>query len=554
MGNLKIKNGLIINGFNGPIFSMVSATSGATLTINEIKTGNTQTFALMVDGNGEVVRRKLGTGAFGEGGSGGGITVTGTTNYIQKVDNYSGLTDSTIFDNGSNVGIGLNTPTAKLHIDGNLKIGQVLSATSVSNNVLVIEGDEVKTINPNNFFSDVSATQRGFVNNIPLQELGGVDKLINGVRIGKGLTNIASNVAIGSGALSSNVAGGGNTSIGFDSGKNNTTGGDNVFIGASAGESNTNSSSVTAIGAYAGYSSKSSSYNTFIGSSAFQSASGSSIGQSVSIGAFSMYEATGTDKNVAIGVYAMRRCTSGYSNVVLGHTAMEFGTSAHSNVVLGQYAAPKITTGSSNNLVGKKAGSNLTTGSWNTIIGNSTIVSGDSNIILGNLGGITTGNGNVSIGYGFITDTDTSNNILIGNSSGKLSLRMTPDLLTTLPSQSISGITADTTGKAAITKEYLDSQIKTTQILVVGNSIVQESWNGKTIISEGNNIFTVPATLPPQFEFSFIVKKNFTLSWVITPPFIWYLENPPIPMSGSIYQTKGYFLRELETNNIHLEF
>lgn len=48
------------------------------------------------------------------------ITGTGTTNYISKFSSTSALTNSIIFDNGTNVGIGTTSPTQKLDVNGNI--------------------------------------------------------------------------------------------------------------------------------------------------------------------------------------------------------------------------------------------------------------------------------------------------------------------------------------------------------------------------------------------------------------------------------------------------
>lgn len=56
------------------------------------------------------------------GGGGGGVTGTGTTNYISKWSSSTALTDSSIFDNGTSVGIGTATPNAlnKLQVVGTI--------------------------------------------------------------------------------------------------------------------------------------------------------------------------------------------------------------------------------------------------------------------------------------------------------------------------------------------------------------------------------------------------------------------------------------------------
>ncbi len=73
-----------------------------------------------------------------------GVTGTGTTNYLAKFTSSSVVGDSSIFDNGTNVGIGTASPSQDLHVDGNARVtgaiydsnnepgtsGQVLSSTA----------------------------------------------------------------------------------------------------------------------------------------------------------------------------------------------------------------------------------------------------------------------------------------------------------------------------------------------------------------------------------------------------------------------------------------
>lgn len=76
----------------------------------------------------------------------------------------------------------------------------------------IIAGD--KNFTGTTTIQPVSSSQSGMVNNTSLQELGGVDKTINGVRIGKGLGNIASNTVVGAASFLSNSTGSQNTAIG----------------------------------------------------------------------------------------------------------------------------------------------------------------------------------------------------------------------------------------------------------------------------------------------------------------------------------------------------
>lgn len=61
-------------------------------------------------------------------GGGGTIDGSGTTNYVAKWSDADTLANSVIFDNGTNVGVGVTAPTAKLEIEGNLIIDQKLQA------------------------------------------------------------------------------------------------------------------------------------------------------------------------------------------------------------------------------------------------------------------------------------------------------------------------------------------------------------------------------------------------------------------------------------------
>jgi hypothetical protein len=67
--------------------------------------------------NGQVLT-STGTGVAWTTDAGGSVTGTGTTNFIAKWNTSSSIQDSIIFDNGTNVGVGTATPSAKLHVNG----------------------------------------------------------------------------------------------------------------------------------------------------------------------------------------------------------------------------------------------------------------------------------------------------------------------------------------------------------------------------------------------------------------------------------------------------
>jgi len=68
----------------------------------------------------------LGNGTFGTIANAGGVTSScGTANYVPKMNSSTAMSCSQIFDNGTNVGIGTTSPSAKLHVAGNIKTNTI---------------------------------------------------------------------------------------------------------------------------------------------------------------------------------------------------------------------------------------------------------------------------------------------------------------------------------------------------------------------------------------------------------------------------------------------
>jgi len=63
-----------------------------------------------------------GTAWISPGGGGGIITGSGTTNYVTKWTSGTAVGDSSIFDNGTSVGVGTATPVAKLDVNGTFSL------------------------------------------------------------------------------------------------------------------------------------------------------------------------------------------------------------------------------------------------------------------------------------------------------------------------------------------------------------------------------------------------------------------------------------------------
>lgn len=173
---------------------------------------------------------------------------------------------------------------------------------------------------------DASATVTGLVNNTLLQELGGKDKTINGVRVGRGPGSYTSNTVLGTLALDANTSGQANTAVGRSALKLNTTGEGNIAIGAYALEANTTGYGNTAVG----------------GSSLIESTTGYS---NTALGSAALADNIDGGDNTAIGAQAMSALTTGFGNVAVGSGALSQLTSGIGNFAIGFYAGNSQTTG-----------------------------------------------------------------------------------------------------------------------------------------------------------------------------------------------------------------
>lgn len=90
------------------------------------------------------------------------------------------------------------------------------------------------------------------------------DITANSVPVGKGAGSVATNTAIGIGALNSNTSGQDQVALGYLAGNATTTGSQNTFLGTQAGAFNTTGQSNTMVGWRVGYNSTGS-YNTYVG-------------------------------------------------------------------------------------------------------------------------------------------------------------------------------------------------------------------------------------------------------------------------------------------------
>ncbi|MBY0110350.1 MAG: tail fiber domain-containing protein, partial [Candidatus Babeliaceae bacterium] len=205
-------------------------------------------------------------------------------------------------------------------------------------------------------------------------------------------------VAIGSGALNSNIIGSRNVGVGYYALNTNTSGNRNVAIGYQAGQILNNSD------------------NTLVGSSAFAQVSGSR-NSVLGSGALNAPLATVNDC-VAVGYYALNASFRQQLTAV-GSGALQNNTSGTLNTAVGYYALSANISGTSNIAIGYQAAQSVTTNSNNTIVGNAafTLGSGARNTVLGSEALNTAGSYNdcVAVGYQTLANNTTDGLVAIGS-------------------------------------------------------------------------------------------------------------------------------------------
>ena len=87
------------------------------------------------------------------------VTGTGTSGYITRWNSSSGVNNSIIYDNGTNIGIGITSPSSKLHISGIITQSPVHASAGLSTDQTIIaaSGDTVLQLtdkdDPNNWWN-----------------------------------------------------------------------------------------------------------------------------------------------------------------------------------------------------------------------------------------------------------------------------------------------------------------------------------------------------------------------------------------------------------------
>jgi hypothetical protein len=315
---------------------------------------------------------------------------------------------------------------------GKLQLAGDLAGTAASPSVVKLRGTPISSVAPttagqvltydaNGSASWAAAASSGipYMGATQAVDLGAFDMKVNGITIGRGKENIASNTAIGKDALLSNNAfGNENTAIGNLALSSNTSGRLNTAIGSVSLNSNISGMQNTAVGSNSLEKNVGVSYNTAVGSEALRytvsgesnTATGASALRANISGAYNSAfgrnalslstanfnnAAFGTEAlaanranaNSAFGAYALQINTTGYGNTAVGIGAMKFHTTGNDNVAIGVNAGlfqSNQTTGSNNTAIGAFAeygSANLTNA---TVIGSGAVVTASNSIRLGN--------------------------------------------------------------------------------------------------------------------------------------------------------------------------
>jgi trimeric autotransporter adhesin len=345
-----------------------------------------------------------------------GTLPSGTNGQTLRHNGTGWVANSTLYNNGTQVGIGTVAPESKLHIKGSADTTQLMidahSTQSNSNPLIKLRG---------NFGNDLLWINGDQAYNVMFGILTGKDittgsqNTLIGTSAGTSLTAGTLNSVVGSQALNLTTTGSDNTAFGFAALYNNTTGSRNVAIGNAALYNSVTASNGIAIGDSAMFNINISA-NPFINNNV-------AIGYAALFGSDTIANNTGR-YSVAVGYEALRKNSTGVDNVATGYRTMYSNTTGNSNVAVGGGSLTYNITGSFNVAQGFGTLYNCVEGSGGTALGframgyyygsgnpftNSNVAVGYE-ALRGSISlGSNTGNSNCAIGYQTLTNNTTGN-------------------------------------------------------------------------------------------------------------------------------------------------
>jgi len=270
--------------------------------------------------NGDVVRLGFGVTGADTGYNHASIDVerNAPSSMIFNTINASGSFTESMRIQGSNVGIGTDSPSAKLDIyQGNLD----LDNTTNANQYGIITRDGVRFIHNFNYGDNGTVTTVGY-NTFVGEEAGNLTMGSTATQV----YHASYNTAVGRRALYSNTTGYQNAALGYASLYFNTTGSYNAALGHASLYNNTTGYYNTALGSYSLYFNTTGSYNTALGYA-------------------SLYSNTTGYRNTALGYYAGRYIADGSTanetsntSVYLGHDTRALADGDANEIVIGYNA------------------------------------------------------------------------------------------------------------------------------------------------------------------------------------------------------------------------
>jgi hypothetical protein len=187
---------------------------------------------------------------------------------------------------------------------------------------------------------------------------------VNGLQVGNGGGNEASNTRLGTSALANNTTGNNNTAIGFSAMAFGVPGAFNTAVGVTALSNNTNS------------------YHTAVGYACLSAVTGG--GKNTAVGAVAGASITTGGQNTIVGFQALSLCETGNFNTAVGKDAL-FNTTTSQNTAVGWEGLAAQTTGNNNTAIGMQCLNLLTTFSSCAGLGAQAQVTGSNQVQLGNV-------------------------------------------------------------------------------------------------------------------------------------------------------------------------
>ncbi|MBL7813865.1 MAG: tail fiber domain-containing protein [Saprospiraceae bacterium] len=202
--------------------------------------------------------------------------------------------------------------------------------------------------------------------------------------------------------------------------------GNNTFVGINAGNFTMSSatswlaSGNTGMGTNALTALTDGGYNAAFGNAALQANTTGSY--NTALGNAALAANTTGAGNTAVGNNALNANT-GSNNTSVGNAALYLNTTGTANTAVGESTLNKNTTGNQNTAVGQSSMKENLTGANNTALGLSALqanTTGNNNVAVGvsALVGNSTGGNNVALGYNALSATTSSNNTSVGYSAG----------------------------------------------------------------------------------------------------------------------------------------